>query len=404
MVDKKQKVLIVDDEELVLKSLKREFYNADFETLLAGSAREGLEILKTTLVDVVITDVMMPEMNGLEFLEIVRDTYPGITRIILSGFVEEAMVISAITRRVATSYITKPWVTKSFLQNIQQTLLLRKTLEDQALLSLISRIDGLPTLPVIYQAFEEAVARDLSMKKIAGIVQEDVAIATRLLQVVNSAYYGQGKISSVDRAIMALGLKFVKDIVFTVSLIEQMNWTAGQTRHLEEIFLHSSLVSFAIKAVYESAFDRKLDDIYASAGITHDIGRLILLQFFPEQYEAAHAFSQENPDKDFQACEVALGNAGMTHCELGAYFLNWWNLPDTNSKLALFHHTHVPGTDAANPDISEIFYYVNLWVNRLMQAREAETGDLLSFLTRILPIKQCRAIEDELKQRAQRKQ
>ena len=399
MSDNKQKILIVDDEELVLKSLKREFFDADFETVLAASAKEGLEILASKNVDVVITDVQMPEMNGLEFLEIVKDKYPGITRIILSGFVEEAMVISAITRRVATSYFTKPWVTKSFKKNIEQTLQLRKTLEDQALLSLISRIDKLPTLPVIYQEFEQAVARDMPVKKIAGIVQEDVSISTRLLQVVNSAYYGQGKISSIDRAIMALGLKFVKDIVFAVSLIEQMDWTPDQTRHLERIFLHSSLVSFGIKAVYETAFDKKLNDTYASAGITHDIGRLILLQFFPERYEAVFSHHLENPDKDFQTCEIDLGYANMTHCELGAYFLNWWNLPDTNIKLALFHHAHVPSADINAPEISEVFYFVNLWVNFLMGDYQVDDGPVTDFFGRLLSKDQYKTIENDLMER-----
>ena len=399
MADAKQKILIVDDEELVLKSLKREFMDADFETILAGSAKEGLDILEKTSVDVVITDVMMPEMDGLEFLEIVRDTYPGITRIILSGFVEEAMVISAITRRIATSYLTKPWVTKSFRKNIEQTLQLRKTLEDQALLSLISRIDNLPTLPMIYQEFEQAVAKDLSVKKIAGIVQEDVSISTRLLQVVNSAYYGQGKISSIDRAIMALGLKFVKDIVFTVSLIEQMNWTPDQNQHLEQIFLHSSLVSYAIKALYETAFGKKLEDIYASAGITHDIGRLILLQFFPERYEEVFAYQKENPKKDFYTCEIDLGYANMTHCELGAYFLNWWNLPDTNIKLALFHHAHIPTSDNETPEISEIFYYANLWVNLLMKEYDVEPTQISDFFSNLISEEKIREIEEQLMER-----
>ena len=401
MSDKKQKILIVDDEALVLKSLKREFFDADFETLLAGSAKEGLEILKNMPVDVVVTDIQMPEMNGLEFLEIVKDKYPGITRIILSGFVEESTVISAITRRVATSYLTKPWVTKSFRKNIEQTLVLRKTLEDQALLSLISQIDKLPTLPMIYQEFEQAVAKDFPVKKIAGIVQEDVSISTRLLQVVNSAYYGQGKISSIDRAIMALGLKFVKDIVFTVSLIEQMDWTPDQTRHLEWIFLHSSLVSFVIKAVYESAFRKKLDDIYASAGITHDIGRLILLQFFPDRYEEVFTYQKENPDKDFQSCEKELGYANMTHCELGAYFLNWWNLPDTNIKLALFHHAHIPACDTETPEISEIFYYTNLWVNLVMNDHQVEPENISQFFGNILSEAKIAEIESELMQRIQ---
>ncbi|MBU4001909.1 MAG: HDOD domain-containing protein [Proteobacteria bacterium] len=396
MPEKKQKILIVDDEELVLKSLKREFHDADFETVLADSGEKGLELLQNNDIDMVITDITMPGMSGLEFLKIVKDKHPDLTRIILSGFVEESLVIPAITQRVAHAYYTKPWTTKSFRNAVEQTLVLRKTLKDQALLALISRIDRLPTLPLVYQEFESAMAKDLPIKKIAGIVAEDVSIATRLLQVVNSAFYGQGTISSIDRAILALGLKFVKDIVFTVSLVRNMKWTQHQTRHLEQIFLHSSLVSFAVKAVYERAFGKKLDDRYASVGITHDIGRIILLQFFTERYEDTVNHQRANSYKDFQASEVELGYANMTHCEIGAYFLNWWNLPDANIRLALFHHAFKESNHPEKPEIQEIFYYANLWVNRLMEDQQTDPDDLSRFFNGFLKDGRMESIEREL--------
>ena len=397
MPEKKQKILIVDDEDLVLKSLKREFFDADFETLLAHDADQALEILAAHDIDLVISDMMMPGMNGLEFLKKVRDIYPGITRIILSGFAEEAMVISAITQRVAFSYYTKPWITKSFRNGIEQTLILRKTLESRALLSLISRIEKLPALPLIYREFEQAIANEIPVKKIAGIVQEDISIAARLLQVVNSAFYGRGKIASVERAIMVLGLRFVKDIVFTVSIIEQMRWNPNQVRHLERIFLHSALVGFAVRAVYETAFGRKLDDHYASAGITHDIGRLILLQYFPDRYEEVIALQRANPGKDFQTCETELGHFGTTHCEIGAYFLNWWNLPDENIRLALFHHNHTVSMHSGKPEIQEIFYFVNSWVNRIAGDQPFDETDLLQFFSGFLKKDDFARIEERLR-------
>jgi HD-like signal output (HDOD) protein len=396
MSEKKQKILIVDDEELVLKSLNREFHDADFETVLADSAEKGLEILQGHDIDMVITDINMPGMNGLEFLKIVKDRHPGVTRIILSSFVEESLVIPAITQRVADAYYTKPWITKSFRNAVEQTLVLRATLKDQALLSLISRIDRLPTLPLIYQEFEKAVQKDLPIKRIAGIVQEDVSISTRLLQVVNSAFYGQGKISSIDRAIMALGLKFVKDIVFAVSLIEKMKWNPTQVRHLERIFLHSSLVSFAVKVVYETAFGKKIDDRYASAGVTHDIGRVILLQYFTDRYEEVLAHQRANPEKNFEACEIEMGYAGMTHCEIGAYFLNWWNLPDANIRLALFHHAFKEVHDPAKPEIQDIFFHANLWVNRLMGDQQVAPEELTRFFGGFLKEGIIAAIEGQL--------
>lgn len=103
------KVLFVDDEENVLRSLKRLFIDEDIEVYTASSGRAGLEMIAKEECWVVVSDQKMPEMNGSEFLERTREIAPDIMRIVLTGYADINTAINAINRGGAYRYITKPW-------------------------------------------------------------------------------------------------------------------------------------------------------------------------------------------------------------------------------------------------------------------------------------------------------
>jgi len=103
-------ILCVDDEENVLKSLKRLFLDSEFEILLAKSGEEGLEILrKTEPVQIVISDYRMPKMNGVDFLKEVYKHWPDTIRIVLSGYADTVAIIEAINIGHIYKFIPKPW-------------------------------------------------------------------------------------------------------------------------------------------------------------------------------------------------------------------------------------------------------------------------------------------------------
>ena len=76
--EEKETILFVDDEENILRSLRRLFHREGYHILLAKSGRKGLELLQEHPVDLVVSDVRMPEMNGVEFLNRVRKTHPEV--------------------------------------------------------------------------------------------------------------------------------------------------------------------------------------------------------------------------------------------------------------------------------------------------------------------------------------
>ncbi|WP_026842590.1 response regulator [Citrifermentans bremense] len=104
------RILCVDDEKNVLRSLERIFLDDDYTILTASSGQEGLELLhEEEQVHVIISDYRMPGMNGVEFLRAAFDLHPECIRIILSGYADTTAVVAAINEGKIYKFIPKPW-------------------------------------------------------------------------------------------------------------------------------------------------------------------------------------------------------------------------------------------------------------------------------------------------------
>ena len=103
------RVLFVDDELLVLNSLKRGLFDESYEKFFAISAEQALQIMETEDISVLVTDMKMPVMTGLELLKIVKEKYPDTIKIVLSGYTQLAQVIVTVNQGDIFKFITKPW-------------------------------------------------------------------------------------------------------------------------------------------------------------------------------------------------------------------------------------------------------------------------------------------------------
>ena len=102
-------VLFVDDEVRILRSIKRVMFGREFKSLFANSGQEALEILQANEVHVLVTDMRMPEMTGLELLRVVKKKHPHIARLVLSGYTQVTTLLTAINQGEILRYIIKPW-------------------------------------------------------------------------------------------------------------------------------------------------------------------------------------------------------------------------------------------------------------------------------------------------------
>jgi response regulator RpfG family c-di-GMP phosphodiesterase len=123
-------ILCVDDEKNILNSLRRLLRQENYNLLTASSGAEGLKLLEETHVQLVISDQRMPEMSGVDFLSQVREKYPEIIRIILSGYTDVNSITEAINKGHIYKFILKPWDDQNFFLEIRQALQKYDLIED----------------------------------------------------------------------------------------------------------------------------------------------------------------------------------------------------------------------------------------------------------------------------------
>ncbi len=137
MTETQSTLLFVDDESSILSALRRLFRPHGYRILVAESGRAGLEMLANEPVDLVISDMRMPEMDGAQFLKEVCSRWPKVIRILLTGYADMTSTVAAINEGGIYRYISKPWDDNEIL------LVVREALERQRLVAENDRLTAL---------------------------------------------------------------------------------------------------------------------------------------------------------------------------------------------------------------------------------------------------------------------
>ena len=135
-MDRQATILFVDDESNILSALKRLMRKTPYHCLFANGGKDALALLDDNIVDVVISDMKMPEMTGEELLSEVSRLYPETMRIVLSGFSEESMIMGAINEGRIWGFIHKPWNDAELKQVIDHAVFTQHVIAERTLLRL----------------------------------------------------------------------------------------------------------------------------------------------------------------------------------------------------------------------------------------------------------------------------
>jgi len=328
-------ILLVDDEMAVLKALQRTLLRKNFEIFIAESGQAALDILVHQAIDIVISDMRMPYMNGHQFLRKVKELYPSTTRLILSGYADEKEINKTMLDGSSKLYLMKPWDSQLLIKTIRQLLDVRELLRNRNLLEIINEIEGFGTLPHIYNKLMDLINQDADIRQIAAIIEEDPAIASQILHIANSAFYGI-KTGSISQAISYLGLTAVKSIALSTNL-----WISGKNEGVrtfdrELLWRHASLTNHLVGELYRKLIGRPIPSMASTVGLLHDIGEMALLSQFSDKYEQIGAAFLSRSEASLDNLEREF--IGVSHQDVGGYLLEWWDLPHQIIESALFHH------------------------------------------------------------------
>lgn len=335
----KLKILFVDDEPKVLQGLQRMMRSmrGKWDIVTAGSGPEALELLRREPMDVVVTDMRMPGMDGNQLLQEIKNRYPEIVRIILSGQSDREMILMSV--RPAHQYLSKPCGDEILKSTIERSCGLRDLLDNNSLKRLVSQIDSLPSQPALYlQILREVESPYSSMRKIGEIISQDLGMTAKILQLVNSAFFGfRRHISSPAEAAELLGLETIKALVLSVKIFSQLDKASMRVLPVERIWAHSLATGVFAKTIAAAEGQERpvIDDAFM-AGLLHDAGKLILGANLPGQYKEALEAARHQGASDLEAERRAFG---VTHAEVGAYLFALWGLPFTIVEALAFHHS-----------------------------------------------------------------
>jgi HD-like signal output (HDOD) protein len=329
-------ILFVDDEPAILKALNRLFREKEEYTIyMAESGQEALSILEQHPVDMIISDMRMPKMSGHELLKVVKEKYPLTMRLILSGYAQEQEVVRSLLDGSSKMYLLKPWDNETLLRIVESIFEIISILKDKKLLDKIEQMENLPTLPAMYSRLCKMIETEADLKQIAALVEMDQVTAAKVLHLANSAFLGV-KTGSVPQAISYLGLSIVKSIVLASSVLDEKSVSRAVLNKQEWLWKHASLTNRIVLALSEKLLHKKIADESAAAGLLHDIGKIVLLKQYREEY--IFLLNGMEGAKDANIKNLEQETLNVTHTEIGGYILNLWQLPYSIVEAALFHH------------------------------------------------------------------
>lgn len=331
-------ILFVDDDPLILAGLRRILRSrqVEWEMRFASSGAEALALMGTSPADVVVTDMDMPGMNGAQLLNEIMRLYPKTIRIILSGAANTDKIIQCVEG--THQFLSKPCDGTALHSAINRALELDAWIGNEAIKTFLTQVRTIPSPPELYRKIvHELNSQNGDMGEIGELISQDAAMTAKILQLVNSAFFGVShRISNPKEAIIYLGLDLIKSLVLAIHVFSESEFDGSIKIHIAMLHQHSLNTAITAKNIALLECQKnEMSNAAFSAGLLHDIGKLVLLSNFSDQYREVLAQSKQN---HFPIADSEKAVYGVTHAEVGAYLLGLWGLPMPLVEAAMFHH------------------------------------------------------------------
>ena len=380
-------VVFVDDEEAILASLRSLFRRAGYSTHAFQHAPDALEFISRVPADVIISDLRMPVMTGVEFLNHASGINPEAVRIMLSGYEDKGVVMNALSKSLAQHYVLKPWEDAALRELVRHALEQLAEQRKNRLTEIVGTVATLPAPPRFHARVHEVLARDgSSVTDIAHEIEKSPPIVAKLLRVANSVYYGSRKtITSIHDAVFFIGTEYVAGLVAAIETFHGFSCIARPEFAPEIEGLWNAAVSRSsiAKRIAEHWHGCDSPETVYVAALLQDIGQAALLCFDPDRYVAYRATYVGAQGMD-GTTECAY--FGSSHDAIGTALLEYWNFPSAIVAGVAMHHKRTGGKaipqilqladilqrgDADCPHDPAVDELVDLWRDRIMNGTDA---------------------------------
>jgi HD-like signal output (HDOD) protein/ActR/RegA family two-component response regulator len=338
--EKRIRILFVDDEPAFLDSLKhvmrrfRGVWRVDF----ASSGVEALAALADEPADVVISDMRMPGIDGAALLTEVRDSYPATIRIVLSGYGSPQDLTRAAI--VAHRFLPKPFDVQELGLLVKRSCALRELTGQAEAYRLAVGATALPSRPKLFGELNQVLCDPRwGPIQVASVIERDVAMTAKVLQLANSAFFGVGHdVTCVRDAVVYLGIETIKSLTLTAEAFGKLAPEGIRGFSIDEFQHHAMLVAQITAGILPNGRGQQEA---VTAALLHDIGELVLIAEGPRRWEL---LIDEAHRRQLPLHEIERELEGVTHAATGAYLLSLWGLPDCVVEAVAHHHD--PGSVA----------------------------------------------------------
>ncbi len=333
-----RRVLFVDSDPDAVRKLQEtlEPMCPEWEMEVAASGDEVLDIMSRDSFDVVVPDISIQGMDGIELLGIVGERYPETVRIIHSDLSDPEDVLKSTS--AVHQFLMKPCCAETMRNTIERTCKLRDLLRDDKLKKIVAGIKNLPSVPVLYNLIvSEMQSEDPSLKNVGHLISQDVSMSAKILQLVNSSFFAlRQKITDPQQAAIFVGIESLKSLVLSLHAFSSISEDAELCGFsLLKMWRHSLRTGrLAADIARAEKADSKIVEESMIAGMLHDIGKLILLKI-PRKYNEVMELIETTGCSFAEAEYVVMETS---HSELGAYLLGLWGLPSNVVEVVAFHH------------------------------------------------------------------
>ena len=333
-------ILFVDDEEPILSSLKSLLRKEKFTKYFYSSPQEALRFLQTSKVDLIVSDMKMPELSGKEFLILAADLSPESIRIILSGYEEKQIVLEMLANGIAHYYFMKPWDDEELIGILNKFININLNMEQSKIKQYLKSFSKLPAPQSISLSLNSVLNKpDANVNTVIDELEYHPFLMAKIMQIANSVSYGARKeITSIREAIILIGLGQLKILVSSFELLKKF-FDSLDAKYQNTIndFWHVSLKKAIIAKRIAENWEQRVDkDLAYISALLSDIGMIAWLYTEPDTF---NAFTHLLRDNKITIQEAERNLFIFEHHKLGSILLQLWNFPKKILFLVENHHS-----------------------------------------------------------------
>ncbi|MDO8607265.1 MAG: response regulator [Phaeospirillum sp.] len=331
-------ILFVDDEQAILDGLFRSLSAMDepWNMLFSTSGTQALELIARHRIDVIVSDLRMPGMDGAELLATVRRLSPETTRIILSGCSEREVPYQTVGP--AHQHYTKPCSSVKLSEAINRALAVRRRLRSPEVLSLVSGTKSAPTVQKsLADLFAEIQSPRGSAASVARIIERDIGLTAQLLKFANSGFFRvAAPISDAAHAARLLGLEIIRALFVMGKTFETFRGPGIDIRIVNRLQERSLVIGLLARRIAAAeGMPNQVVEQAQCAGMLAHIGSLLLLNAMKDKVKD---IADELDISGGVITDVERKVLGVTHADCGAALLDLWGFPSAVVEAVLFHH------------------------------------------------------------------